>query len=272
MTDQQNEFLSRSDGTAMPFFCAVVPPVRERTGGNKLKSKRVYVRTENRVDQLKKTDQKKRNTYVYRYHETETVNGTIRDITEEIEIIPGQDGVTANDIKNLYSIEDSEVYFNLKARRSERDEQEKNEIRKFESEFIRGFKAAHGYAPNRYDIKDAVDNAFPRNWTESIEDLTSSNDEDDDIGDKSSALADAWYATHPQKSRSEERLAELRETWSDSWKEIYDRVLIGGESIVTIARERGVNESAVRKTVRKIRKAIYNDPELKKLNAPRGTK
>lgn len=237
-----------------------------------MKSKRVYVRTENSVDQTKKTDWKKRQTYVYRYHETETVNGTIRDITEEIEIIPGQDGVTADDIKNLYAIEDSEVYYNLKARRPERDEQEKDEIQKFKTEFIRGFKATHGYAPNRYEIKDAVDNAFPRNWAESIEDLTSSNDEDDDIGDKSSTFAGAWYAMHPQKSRSEERLAELHETWSDSWKEIYDRVLIGGESIVTIARERGVNESAVRKTVRKIRKAIFKDPELQKLNGHTGTK
>lgn len=231
-----------------------------------MKSKRVYVRTENSVDQTKKTDWKKRQTYVYRYHETETVNGTIRDITEEIEIIPGQDGVTADDIKNLYAIEDSEVYYNLKARRPERDEQEKDAIRKFKTDFIRGFKAAHGYAPNRSDVENAVKESFPKNWTESIEDLTSSNDEDGDIGDKSSALANAWYATHPQKSRSGERLAELRENWSDSWKEIYDRVLIGGESIVSIARERGVSESAVRKTVRKIRKAIYSDPELYKLN------
>ncbi len=231
-----------------------------------MKRKRVYVRTENRADQLKKTDQKKRKTYIYRYHETETVNGTVKDITVEEEIIPGEDGVTADYIKLLHSMDDSGVYFNLKAKRPERDEQEKDAIRKFKTDFIRGFKAAHGYAPNRLDVENAVKESFPKNWTESIEDLTSSNDEDGDIGDKSSALADAWYAMHPKQSRSEERLAELRENWSDSWKEIYDRVLIGGETIVSIARERGVSESAVRKTVRKIRKAIYNDPELKKLN------
>lgn len=236
-----------------------------------MKRKKVYVHTENRADQLKKTDLKKRKTYVYRYHETETINGTIRDITEEVEIFPGQDGVTADDIKNLYSMEDSEVYYNLKAKKPERDEWEKEQIRKFKSEFIRKFTAAHGYAPDRSVIEDAVTEAFPKNWTESLEDLTSGNDEDDDIGDKSSVLADAWYADHPKKSRSEERLAELRETWSDSWKEIYDRVLIDGESIVSIARERGVNESAVRKTVRKIRDSIFNDPELRNLRGYRGT-
>lgn len=236
-----------------------------------MKRKKIYARTENRVDQLKKTDRKKRNTYTYRYHETETVNGTIRDITVEEEIIPGEDGVTADFIKLLHSMDDSGVYYNLKARRPEWDEQEKDAIRKFKTDFIRGFKAAHGYAPNRLDVENAVKESFPKNWTESIEDLTSSNDEDGDIGDKSSALANAWYATHPQKSRSEERLAELRENWSDSWKEIYDRVLIGGETIVSIARERGVSESAVRKTVRKIRDAIFNDPELRKLNGHTGT-
>lgn len=237
-----------------------------------MKRKKIYVRTENSVDQTKKTDWKKRQTYIYHYHETETVNGTVKDITVEEEIIPGEDGVTADFIKLLHSMDDSGVYYNLKARRPERDEQEKDAIRKFKAEFIHGFKAAHGYAPTRLDIEDAVKEAFPKNWTESIEDLTSSSDADDDISDKSSALANAWYAMHPQKSRSEERLAELRDTWSDSWKGIYDRVLIGGESIVTIARERGVNESAVRKTVRKIRKAIFKDPELQKLNGHTGTK
>lgn len=236
-----------------------------------MKRKKIYARTENRVDQLKKTDRKKRNTYTYRYHETETVNGTVKDVTVEEEIIPGQDDVTADFIKLLHSMDDSGVYYSLKARRPKRDEREKEQIQKFKSKFIREFKAKHGYAPSRFDIKNAVAEKFPRNWTGSLEELTSSNDEDGEIGDKSSALADAWYAVHPKKSPSEERLAELREGWSDSWKEIYDRVLIGGETIVTIARERGVNESAVRKTVRKIRDAIFNDPELQKLNNNKGT-
>ena len=43
------------------------------------------------------------------------------------------------------------------------------------------------------------------------------------------------------------------------------RVLIEGESIVSIARERGVTEGAVRKTVRKIRAASAADEELQRI-------
>ena len=72
-------------------------------------------RTRNEADQLMKTPSRKRGTYTYRFHKTETVNGRTHGITEEIEIIPGEDGVTEEDIKALYAAEDSEVYYNIKA-------------------------------------------------------------------------------------------------------------------------------------------------------------
>ena len=81
-----------------------------------MKRKTVYVRTGNRVDQFLKTPTNQRGTYKYRFHKTEIVNGKISDITEEIEIITGEDGITEEEINSLYATEDSEVYYNINAR------------------------------------------------------------------------------------------------------------------------------------------------------------
>jgi transposase-like protein len=57
---------------------------------------------------------------------------------------------------------------------------------------------------------------------------------------------------------------EIAATWPESWQEIYERVLKGGETIVSIARERGVTEGAVRKTLNKIRTRLAENKELQK--------
>lgn len=232
-----------------------------------MKRKQVYVRTENRANQLMKTDRKDRGTYTYRYHRTEKNGDRVQDITEEVTLIPGEDGVTKDDIKLLHSLDDHDVYENLKSRKPEREGWEQKIIDDYKADFIRKFRERHGYNPDPAYVTDTVNEAFPKNWTASIEDLTEGQTDDDSIGDKSSVLdsARSAFGVPHKKTPAEERLEELRDTWSESWQEIYGRVLIGGESIVSIARERGVNESAVRKTVRKIRAAIAADPELQKL-------
>ena len=217
----------------------------------------IYNSKEQDSEKLLKTPRRERGSIKYKiYH---------KDCIEVIELFPGEDDVTEIDVKNFYSAEDSEVYYNLKARKPQLEDWQKELIEKYKADYIRDFEAANHYAPSSDDVDAAVAEAFPKNWLASLDELTSSMDEEDGLDDKSSVLANAWYADHPKKSRSEERLEELRATWSESWQEIYDRVLIGGESIVSIARERGVNESAVRKTTNKIRKAIASDPILQKL-------
>lgn len=227
----------------------------------------VYARTENRADQLKKTDRKDRETYTYCYHRTEKNGDKVQDITEEVTFIPGEDGITKDDIKLLYSLDDHDVYENLKAKKPKREDWEQKIIEDYKADFIRKFRDRHGYDPDPAYIEDAVNEAFPKNWTASIEELTEGETDDDSLGDKSSIMDNARsiFGTPHKKTPAEERLAELRDTWSESWQEIYDRVLIDGETVVSIARERGVNESAVRKTVRKIHAAIAADPVLQKL-------
>ena len=232
-----------------------------------MKRKQVYARTENKADQLMKTDRKDRGAYTYRYHRTEKNGNRGQDITEEVTFIPGEDGVTKDDIKLLHSLDDHDVYENLKSRKPEREGWEQKIIDDYKADFIKKFRERHGYDPDPAYVADTVNEAFPKNWTASIAELTEGQTDDDSIGDKSSVLDNARsaFGVPHKKTPAEERLEELRDTWSESWQEIYDRVLIGGESIISIARERGVNESAVRKTVRKIRAAIAVDPELQKL-------
>ena len=64
----------------------------------------------------------------------------VHDITETIEIVPGEDGVTAADIKLLHSMDDHDVYENLKARRPELENWQKQIIADYKAEFIRRFK------------------------------------------------------------------------------------------------------------------------------------
>ena len=106
-----------------------------------MKRKKVYVHSENRAEQLVKTASNKRDTYVYRFYGKETADGKTREYTEEIEFVPGEDGVTEDTIKALYAAEDSEVYYNLKARRPQRSAEEKVEIERWKADYIRKFKA-----------------------------------------------------------------------------------------------------------------------------------
>lgn len=219
-----------------------------------MKRKRVYVRKNERVEQLVKTASKKRGTYVYRRY-TDTY-------VEEIELVPGEDGITAEDIKTLHAADDHEVYENLKSRRPKRTDEEQSEIEAWKAEYIRKFKEEHGYEPHPADVEAETNDRFPKNWTTSLDAILDGND-DNGAGDKSAILAKAYHSTNPEPG-FEEMADEIALTWSESWQEIYFRVLRNGETIVSIARERGVTEGAVRKTVTKIRKALAENTELRK--------
>lgn len=210
----------------------------------------------NESEQLVKTPWDKRKTIrYYRYYE---------DCIEVTEIEPGDEGVTEEDIRRFYSIEDHEVYENLKARRPQRTNEEKAHIAKWKADYIRKFKAAHGYEPNAADVNDAADEAFPKNWSTSLDEILDGDGDDDSAaGDKSAVLAKA-YCSSDSEPGAVEMMDEIASTWPESWQEIYERVLKNGETIVSLARERGVTEGAIRKTLNKIRKALSENPKLRK--------
>lgn len=210
----------------------------------------------NDSEKLMKTPMAQRKTIkYYRYHE---------DCIEVTEIEPGDEGVTEEDIRRFYAAEDSEVYYNLKARRPQRTNEDKQRIAAWKEEYIRKSIAENGYAPHPADVKAAVDDAFPKNWSVSLDELVDGDGDDDNAaGDKSAILAKA-YRSSESAPGAVEMMDEIASTWPESWQEIYERVLKNGETIVSLARERGVTVGAVRKTLNKIRKALAENPELRK--------
>ena len=229
-----------------------------------MKRTKVYIRSAHPADQLMKTASSKRGSYVYRFYGKETVGGKTREYIEEIVLTPGEDGVTEEDIKALYAAEDSEVYYNLKARRPQRTAEDKRRIAEWKAEYVRKFQAEHGYAPNSADVNDAADELFPKNWSASLDEILDGDGDDESaVGDKSAILANA-YRSNDAEPGAVEMMDEIASAWPESWREIYERVLKNGETIVSLARERGVTEGAVRKTLNKIRAALGKSPELRK--------
>jgi hypothetical protein len=210
----------------------------------------------NDSEKLMKTPMAQRKTIkYYRYHE---------DCIELTEIEPGDEGVTEEDIRRFYVAEDHEVYENLKARRPQRTAEEKQRIAEWKAEYVRRFKTEHGYEPHPADVEDAATEVFPKNWSASLDEIMDGDGDDESAaGDKSAILAKA-YRSSDSEPGAVEMMDEIASTWPVSWQEIYERVLKNGETIVSLARERGVTEGAVRKTLNKIRKTLGENPELRK--------
>ena len=79
---------------------------------------------------IRKTNTAKRGTYTYTF--------TGADGNEERLILrPGEDGVTEAYIKMLHSLDDSEVYYNLKNIRPEKTAEEKAAIKEWKEEYIK---------------------------------------------------------------------------------------------------------------------------------------
>ena len=115
---------------------------------------------------IHKTNQKDRSVYNYKTT-VRTENGEYVEKTMTLK--PGEYGVTELDIKMLHSMDDSEVYYNLKNVRPERTKEEKAEVEVWKQKFVGDFKERYGYEPNKYIIEDAVNDAFPRDYNLSLD-------------------------------------------------------------------------------------------------------
>lgn len=74
---------------------------------------------------IRKTREDEREVYKYSF-QVRTENGGYE--TNTVVLKPGENGVRELDIKMLHSMDDSEVYYNLKNARPERTKEEKAEI------------------------------------------------------------------------------------------------------------------------------------------------
>ncbi len=153
---------------------------------------------------IRKTNSSNRGTYTYFYEEED-------GRTTKVVIRPGENGVTEADIKMLHSMDDSEVYYNLKNLRPERTEEEKNAIAEWKASFIKRETERRGYAPDEEEVQEAVNEAFPKNYNLSI-DYEFGNEDTDQSENKMlidpAALVDC-EAESPVTARIRELMSQM---------------------------------------------------------------
>lgn len=200
---------------------------------------------------IHKTNQKDRG--VYKYKTIELTKGG-KYVEKTVIIKPGENGVTELDIKMLHSMDDSEVYYNLKNARPERTKEEKAEIEVWKQKFVGDFKERHGYEPNKYIIKDAVNDAFPRDYNLSL-DFYADGDIDPDkrliasISDKESDEMFEWS----------ERMEEVLSLLTDKQRLVINLMFVEGYKQSEIAELMNISSAAVKKHLDKAKEIIKNN-------------
>ena len=198
-----------------------------------------------------KTSKKERG--VYKYTTTERTEKGLY-VEKSITLKPGENGVTELDIKILHSMDDSEVYYNLKNARPERTKEEKAEIEVWKQKFVGDFKERYGYEPNKYIIEDAVNDAFPRDYNLSL-DFDADGDIDPDkrlitsISDKESDEMFEWS----------ERMEEVLSLLTDKQRLVINLMFVDGYKQSEIADLMNISSAAVKKHLDKAKEIIKNN-------------
>lgn len=200
---------------------------------------------------IHKTNQKDRG--VYKYTTTElTKDG--KYVEKTVIIKPGEDGVTELDIKMLHSMDDSEVYYNLKNARPERTDEERAEIEKWIMKFISDFKERHGYEPNKYIIEDAVNDAFPRNYNLSLD-----FDNDGDIDPDKRLIATIKSKDMNEEFEWSEHMEDILSLLTDKQRLVIKLMYVDGYKQSEIADLMNISSAAVKKHLDKAKETIKNN-------------
>lgn len=200
---------------------------------------------------IRKTNKKDRG--VYKYTTTErTEKGAY--VEKTIKLKPGENGVTELDIKILHSMDDSEVYYNLKNARPERTKEEKAEIEVWKQKFVGDFKERHGYEPNKYIIKDAVNYAFPRDYNLSLD-----FDADGDIDPDKRLIASISDKESDEMFEWSERMEEVLSLLTDKQRLVINLMFVEGYTQSEIADLMSISSAAVKKHLDKAKEIIKNN-------------
>ncbi|MGP6451524.1 RNA polymerase sigma factor [Streptococcus dysgalactiae subsp. equisimilis] len=200
---------------------------------------------------IHKTNQKDRG--VYKYTTTElTKDGEY--VEKTVIIKPGEDGVTELDIKMLHSLDDSEVYYNLKNARPERTKEEKAEIEVWKQKFISDFTERHGYEPNKYVIEDAVKDVFPRNYNLSLD-----FDNNEEIDPDKRLIASIADKEGGKKFEWSERMEDVFFLLTDKQRLAITLMFVEGYKQSEIADLMNISSAAVKKHLDKAKEIIKNN-------------
>jgi RNA polymerase sigma factor, sigma-70 family len=200
---------------------------------------------------IHKTNQKDRSVYNYKTT-VRTEKGEYVEKTMTLK--PGEYGVTELDIKMLHSMDDSEVYYNLKNARPERTKEEKAEIEVWKQKFVGDFKERHGYEPNKYIIKDVVNDAFPRNYNLSLD-----FDADGDIDPDKRLIASISDKESDEMFEWSERMEEVLSLLTDKQRLVINLMFVEGYTQSEIADLMNISSAAVKKHLDKAKEIIKNN-------------
>lgn len=202
---------------------------------------------------IRKTSSKKRQTYTYKFDDGENIKSYILE--------SGKDGVTKEHIKLLHSLDDAEIYNNLKNVHPAQEEWQKDSIQKWKLSFEEHFSSATGRLPSIEEVNSALDEYNVGTWNASLDEIIDGNSSTDGVGDKNTLLAENDTTTE-QCLPSIERLHEIIASFTSLWQEIYHEFYILEFSKTEIAINHGFSEAYVRKLIKKIESAIASDEEL----------
>lgn len=203
---------------------------------------------------LKKTKQTERTTYTYTFTNTDEYGNHF--ISKQT-LCPGEDGVTEMDIKMLHSMDDHEVYINIKNLRPNMTDEEKAEQAAWVERFKTDFRIRNGYEPSKDDVKAAVSERYPKNWVMSI-DQFESDDDGGDTSDRHTELADPNAFVDPDDSLSSDvrRMREIVSGCTDKQREAYRLVYIEGCTEKEAALIMGCSQQGVHKHIDLVKKKI----------------
>lgn len=200
---------------------------------------------------IRKTNKKDRSVYNYKTT-VRTEKGEYVEKTMTLK--PGEYGVTELDIKMLHSMDDSEVYYNLKNARPERTKEEKAEIEKWKQKFISDFTKRYGYEPNKYIIEDAVNDAFPRDYNLSLD-----FDADGDIDPDKRLIASISDKESDEMFEWSERMEEVLSLLTDKQRLVINLMFVEGYTQSEIAELMNISSAAVKKHLDKAKEIIKNN-------------
>lgn len=168
-----------------------------------------------------------------------------------IVIKPGEDDVTEIDIKLLHSLDDSEVYYNLKNLRPERTNEEKAAIKEWRKNFVEDFKREHGYEPNKHIVNDAVEEEFPRDYNLSLD------FDNDGMIDPDKRLIETLACKESTDSFDwSERMETALELLTEKQRLVIELKFMEGYKQSEIATIMGVSSAAVKKHLDKAKAII----------------
>ena len=200
---------------------------------------------------IRKTREDEREVYKYSF-QVRTENGGYE--TNTVVLKPGEYGVTELDIKMLHSMDDSEVYYNLKNARPERTKEEKAEIEVWKQKFVGDFTKRYGYEPNKYIIEDAVNDAFPRDYNLSLD-----FDADGDIDPDKRLIASISDKESNEMFEWSERMEEVLSLLTDKQRLVINLMFVEGYTQSEIADLMNISSAAVKKHLDKAKEIIKNN-------------